>query len=780
MEQGNMLVSITLKGLDLASPIVGKVRGEVTELASGIDKLGMSQKAIGTGMGLIGSGVATGLIAAAASAAKVGSELNDMSARTGVSVEALSKLRYAAEQTGGDLGSVETGLKRLSIAAVSATQGGTTPGANALQELGISATVAGGRLKDPADLLVEVGGKLRMVENDATRTSIAVGLFGRSGTQLIPMFTDAKMSVADFAKEAEKLGLVMDTQTAAKMDELGDSIDRLKATAGKAFVELGIAVAPVLQQIADEIIPIVTNVIAWARANPELAASLGKAALGISAVMAVAGPLLVMLPGIATAAGWIATALGIGGAAGAAEAAAAGLAGVETAGAAAAKGMLGLSAAAGPIAAVIAALVLLGIELVKLKGLWDDTKKAAEDSVAAARQGIGAEETAANAAWRGGIEAGLKAERDAARPTMGERILGWITPGKTGQDIARERVYGAQASALRHMAGGGRIAGDGVAIVGEAGPELAVARGGGVEIIPLGRVPGFAGGGTLSRGQSYSRALQADQAKQHPEHITPEMAYYPNPQYPTAWKSSDPKWVGYGTGPGQSDPWGAMAKMMAGQPSAPYKGGMSTPAFNALVEQYAAGGMDWQSAIQAARGVEAARGNNWSPLWAGDQSATQRGGYGDSSAGVGAQIAAMQGQALAGRRNMARNYGTPGRVYPDRRGGGMAGGAPVLRLPEEDLQGRMMAAGGVAGAVGGRLWFGRGAGGGMEMLGGGAEGFSAETQSAQSAAGGGGRNVTVIINGPVYGAEGIREIAKQVFEEEDRAKSYYGLAVPAG
>ncbi len=44
---------------------------------------------------------------------------------------------------------------------------------------------------------------------------------------------------------------------------------------------------------------------------------------------------------------------------------------------------------------------------------------------------------------------------------------------------------------------GGRIGGSDIAWVGEEGPELAVARGGGVDIIPLSKVPGFAGGGTV-------------------------------------------------------------------------------------------------------------------------------------------------------------------------------------------------------------------------------------------------------------------------------------------
>ena len=43
----------------------------------------------------------------------MGSDLLDMSQRTGVSVEALSELGFAAEQSGADMETLEAGLRKM-------------------------------------------------------------------------------------------------------------------------------------------------------------------------------------------------------------------------------------------------------------------------------------------------------------------------------------------------------------------------------------------------------------------------------------------------------------------------------------------------------------------------------------------------------------------------------------------------------------------------------------------------------------------------------------------
>src|SRR5262245_47325543 len=83
------------------------------KLDSGLLKIADKLK----GVGKIGLAVTGPLIAGFAAAASVfastGGALEDMHERTGLSVESLSMLSFAAEQTGTDMGAIEKAAKEL-------------------------------------------------------------------------------------------------------------------------------------------------------------------------------------------------------------------------------------------------------------------------------------------------------------------------------------------------------------------------------------------------------------------------------------------------------------------------------------------------------------------------------------------------------------------------------------------------------------------------------------------------------------------------------------------
>jgi len=74
----------------------------LNDAAKQLDAFGKSLQGIGTKMAMLGAGIVTPLAGAAKVFADMGSDMVDMSQRTGVSVEALSELGFAAEQSGAD------------------------------------------------------------------------------------------------------------------------------------------------------------------------------------------------------------------------------------------------------------------------------------------------------------------------------------------------------------------------------------------------------------------------------------------------------------------------------------------------------------------------------------------------------------------------------------------------------------------------------------------------------------------------------------------------------
>ncbi len=222
----------------------------------------------------------TPFVAAAKVFADAGSELNDMSARTGLSVEALSALGHAASMTGADLGTVETASKKMQK-ALSAAAGGASAAEEAFTELGLDFRRL---LKLSPDRQFEAVAKaIGRVQNPAMRAGLAMTVFGKSGTNLLPMIQDFDALTG----EAKKFNLVWTQDDAEKADALGDAIDLLTASGKKVFNVFGASVAPILTDLALTLASVASRAIEWANDNRELLATVFK--LGASVLVAGTG-----------------------------------------------------------------------------------------------------------------------------------------------------------------------------------------------------------------------------------------------------------------------------------------------------------------------------------------------------------------------------------------------------------------------------------------------------------------------------------------------------------
>ncbi len=96
-----------------------------------IANFGRAVQTVGLGMAGIGGTIAGAMAVAAKGFADSGSALNDMAGRTGMSVEALSELGYAAKQTGADSEALETGVRKMQR-TIGEAAGGSKSAADAL------------------------------------------------------------------------------------------------------------------------------------------------------------------------------------------------------------------------------------------------------------------------------------------------------------------------------------------------------------------------------------------------------------------------------------------------------------------------------------------------------------------------------------------------------------------------------------------------------------------------------------------------------------------------
>lgn len=159
---------------------------------------------------------------------KAADNLNDMSKKAGVSVETLSALGYAAEQSGTDMEGLEKGLAKLSKTAVAAAEG-SAGAADAFKTLGISATNADGSLKATDQLLLEIADSFAAHADGIAKSALAQEIFGKSGAALIPFLNEGAAGIKKLTDEADRLGITISGETAQAADDFNDRLSKLNS-----------------------------------------------------------------------------------------------------------------------------------------------------------------------------------------------------------------------------------------------------------------------------------------------------------------------------------------------------------------------------------------------------------------------------------------------------------------------------------------------------------------------------------------------------------------------
>jgi hypothetical protein len=225
----------------LTTRLAGAAKGVAGIAAS------LGTAAVAGGIGLIVSGMS----AAAASVwrfSEAAAGIDDIAQRTGASAEALSQLRYAAEQSGANLEAVEKGMRKLGDVTTQAA-GGSKSAAAALASVGLSAEQL---LAMPVeDRFLAVAQGISQIQDPAAQASVAMDLLGKSGADLVPMMADGAGGIRALMAEADKLGMTISGEQAKAAAAFDDKWQGLVATLRNASNIIAVAVLPYLSQMID-------------------------------------------------------------------------------------------------------------------------------------------------------------------------------------------------------------------------------------------------------------------------------------------------------------------------------------------------------------------------------------------------------------------------------------------------------------------------------------------------------------------------------------------------
>lgn len=222
--------------------------------------------AVKSGLGLLVSGAVKageGLAEIVTKTVETAGALNDTSIALGVTTDAIQELGYAAKLNGSSVEGMSDGIRKLSI-NMAAAASGSEEAAQTFRRLGVQIT-ANGKLREADEVFGDLAEKFKAMPDGARKVATAVDLFGKSGAALIPTLQAGRDGLAELRQEARELGIVLDKDTIAAGDDLGDTWDKLKAAANGLRYSIG---GPLLKSLKDS----AESTLAWIKANRGLIA----------------------------------------------------------------------------------------------------------------------------------------------------------------------------------------------------------------------------------------------------------------------------------------------------------------------------------------------------------------------------------------------------------------------------------------------------------------------------------------------------------------------------
>lgn len=175
-------------------------------------------------------GFATTLQGVIQQAVDAADQLNDLSKQTGIAVDTLGGLGFAASLAGGDLESIVSASDKLNKSIAEAARGNKEY-AGAFDALGLNVKTASGELKTADVVLAELADKFESYADGPNKVAIAQKLMGEAGAKQIGLLNDGGKALQENIEYYKRFAGVTQ-ETATKADQFNDTMAKLQLITG--------------------------------------------------------------------------------------------------------------------------------------------------------------------------------------------------------------------------------------------------------------------------------------------------------------------------------------------------------------------------------------------------------------------------------------------------------------------------------------------------------------------------------------------------------------------
>ena len=242
--------TVQIRGEDKTAAAFRSVNSRAQNLQKSFSGLSSSVAGLATSFGaLVGVGA---LGSFTKDLVSWGDRLQKVSIQTGIAVEELEILQFAASQAGVGTDQLNAAVQKFSI-NVGKAEDGTKLQADAFESLGVSIKDASGNLKGQSTLFVEVADAISKVEEPAVKARLASDLFGRTGVELLALLNLGAEGISNYGETLREAGGIVGKAASDEFSAFNDQLDLLSRSLRGKFAPILVSILPALTALAENL-----------------------------------------------------------------------------------------------------------------------------------------------------------------------------------------------------------------------------------------------------------------------------------------------------------------------------------------------------------------------------------------------------------------------------------------------------------------------------------------------------------------------------------------------